>query len=77
MKDFLNTMDKNVYYIVVKSGYSYQIRPFIYDSKIKQDKEATQEMSWISFHNLFFAKESLFLITSVGKPIHLHMTTTN
>ncbi|WMV08623.1 hypothetical protein MTR67_002008 [Solanum verrucosum] len=81
MEDFVNIMAKNVYYIMAKDGYAYQMRPLIYDSKFKTEEETTQAMAWISFPDLlptFFGKESLFSIAAaVGKPIHLDKATIN
>ncbi|KAH0776331.1 hypothetical protein KY290_007742 [Solanum tuberosum] len=66
---------------MAKDGYAYQMRPLIYDSKFKPEKETTQAMAWISFLDLlptFFGKESLFSITAVvGKTIHLDSATIN
>ncbi|KAG5610940.1 hypothetical protein H5410_022221 [Solanum commersonii] len=81
IKDFINGMSKNVYYINDKDGYSYQMRPLIYDAKFKIEEETSQAMAWISFPDLkptLFMKESLFpLATAVGKPIHLDLATVN
>ncbi|KAG5585340.1 hypothetical protein H5410_045774 [Solanum commersonii] len=80
-EDFINVMTKNIYYLLAKDGYSYTIKPLIYDAKFKVEEETTLTMAWISFPNLkptFFVKESIFsLATAVGKPIHLDMATTN
>lgn len=81
MNDFVNIMDKNVYYIIAKDGLAYQMRPFICDAKFNPDEETAQAMAWILFPNLlstFFVKESIFSIVSVmGKPMHLHLATIN
>ncbi|KAH0746390.1 hypothetical protein KY285_008047 [Solanum tuberosum] len=81
MEDFVNIMAKNIYHIMAKDRYAYQMRPLIYDSKFKPEKETTQTMAWISFPDLlltFFGKESLFSITVVvGKTIHLDSATIN
>ncbi|KAH0644842.1 hypothetical protein KY284_032726 [Solanum tuberosum] len=62
-------------------GYSYSMRPLIYDAKFKVDEETTQAMAWISFPDLkptYFVKEALFsLATAVGKPLQLDMATIN
>lgn len=79
-EDSVSTMS-NVYYINAKDGYSYQMRPLIYDAKFKIEEETTQAMGWISFPDLrpiFFVKESLFsLASAVGKSIQLDMATVN
>ncbi|KAF3645599.1 hypothetical protein FXO37_20878 [Capsicum annuum] len=81
MEDFINVLSKKIYYINAKDGYSYQIRPLIYDTKFKVEEKTTQTMAWISFPNLkpiFFVKESLFsLADAVGKPMHLDSATMN
>ncbi|KAK4729999.1 hypothetical protein R3W88_022987 [Solanum pinnatisectum] len=80
-EDFINLMSKGIYYILAKDGYSYTMRPLIYDAKCKVEEETTQAMAWISFPDLkptYFVKEVLFSIaTAVGKPLHLDMTTIN
>lgn len=57
------------------------MRPLIYDSCFKPEKETTKAMAWISFPNLlptYYVKESLFSLASlVGTPLHLDMTTIN
>lgn len=40
-EDFINMMSKNVYYITVKDGLAYQMRPFIYDAKFDPKVETT------------------------------------
>ncbi|KAH0644843.1 hypothetical protein KY284_032727 [Solanum tuberosum] len=79
--DFINLMSKSIYYILAKDGYSYSMRPLIYDAKFKVDEETTQAMAWISFPDLkptYFVKEALFsLATAVGKPLQLDMATIN
>lgn len=74
-------MSKLNYYIVAKDGYSYMMRPFIYDAKFNTEEETTQAMTWISFSNLkptYFVKESIFsLASAVGKQLHLDMTNRN
>ncbi|KAH0638995.1 hypothetical protein KY290_036298 [Solanum tuberosum] len=43
-------------------GYSYSMRPLIYDAKFKVEEETTQAMAWISFPDLkptYFVKEVL------------------
>lgn len=81
MEDFVNMMAENVYYIVVKDGVAYQMRPLIYDTKFKVEEETTQAMAWISFPNLlptYFVKEFIFsLAAAMGKLIHLDMDTTD
>ncbi|KAH0776319.1 hypothetical protein KY290_007730 [Solanum tuberosum] len=66
---------------MAKDEYVYQMRPLIYDSKIKPEELTTQAMAWISFPDLlptFFGKESLFFIAAVvGKPVHLDKVTIN
>ncbi|KAG5611139.1 hypothetical protein H5410_022420 [Solanum commersonii] len=80
-EDFINMMSKNVFYILEKEGYSFPMRPLIYDAKFKVDDETTQAIAWISFTDLkptYFVKESLFsLALAVGKPLHLDMATIN
>ncbi|KAH0698547.1 hypothetical protein KY284_012762 [Solanum tuberosum] len=39
VKDFLNMMSKNSYYITGKDGTVYQMRPLIYDAKFKVDEK--------------------------------------
>ncbi|KAG5581379.1 hypothetical protein H5410_052006 [Solanum commersonii] len=79
--DFINMMSKSSYYILSKDGYSYMMRPLIYDAKFSVEEETTEAMAWISFLDLkpaFFVKESIFSMASVvGKPLHLDMTTIN
>ncbi|KAH0778711.1 hypothetical protein KY290_005138 [Solanum tuberosum] len=74
-------MSKNIYYIVAKDGYSYSMRPLIYDAKFRVDEKMTQAMAWISFPSLkstYFVKEALFSIASaIGKPLHLDQATIN
>lgn len=74
-------MAKSVYYITAKDGYSYHMRPLIYDANFITKKETTQAIVWISFSDLnltFFDKESLFTLASaVGMPIHLDSATMN
>lgn len=41
IEDFLTVMSKSVYYINAKNGYSYQMRPFIYDAKFKANEETS------------------------------------
>ncbi|KAG5587413.1 hypothetical protein H5410_047847 [Solanum commersonii] len=36
-EDFINLMSKNIYYILAKDGYSYPMRPLIYDAKFRVD----------------------------------------
>lgn len=50
--DFINMMSKCSYYIFSKDGYSYLMRPLIYDAKFLVDVETTQAMACISFPNL-------------------------
>uniref|UniRef100_M1DF82 DUF4283 domain-containing protein n=1 Tax=Solanum tuberosum TaxID=4113 RepID=M1DF82_SOLTU len=66
--DFINMMSKSSYYILSKDGYSYMMRPLIYDANFSVEEETTQAMAWISFPNLkptFFVKESIFSMASV------------
>ncbi|KAH0765246.1 hypothetical protein KY285_001117 [Solanum tuberosum] len=74
-------MSKPNYYIVAKDGYSYMMRPIIYDAKFNTQEETTHAMAWISFPDskpTYFVKESIFsLVSGVGKPVHLDMTTIN
>ena len=81
MEDFINLTSKGAYYLKAKHGFTYQMRPLIYDSKFKVDEETSQAMAWISFPNLlptFFVKESLFTMASaVGKPLQLDLATIN
>ncbi|KAG5617651.1 hypothetical protein H5410_017475 [Solanum commersonii] len=81
IEDFVNVVSKSIYYINDKDGYSYQMRPLIYDAKFKIEEETSQAMACISFPDLkptFFVKESLFsLASAVGKPIHLDLATVN
>lgn len=44
IEEFMNVMEKNVYYINDKDGYSYQMRLLIYDAKFKMEEKKTQ--SW-------------------------------
>ncbi|KAG5632024.1 hypothetical protein H5410_003741 [Solanum commersonii] len=78
IEDFINMMSKPNYYIVAKDGYSYMMRPIIYDAKFNTQEETTHAMAWISFTNskpTYFVKESIFsLVSGVGKPLHLDMT---
>ncbi|KAH0754526.1 hypothetical protein KY290_024796 [Solanum tuberosum] len=80
-EDFINLMSKGIYYILAKDGYSYTMRPLIYDAKFKVEEETTQAMAWISFPDLkptYFVKEALFsLAPVVGKPLQLDMATIN
>ncbi|KAG5600016.1 hypothetical protein H5410_031386 [Solanum commersonii] len=79
--DFVNMMSKSSYYILSKDGYSYMMRPLIYDAKFSVEEETTQAMAWISFPDLkptFFVKESIFSMASVvGKPLQLDMAIIN
>ncbi|KAF3617110.1 hypothetical protein FXO38_34177 [Capsicum annuum] len=81
MEDFVNILSKSVYYILAKDGFSYQMRPFIYDAKFKPTVETSKAVAWISFPDLlstFFGKESLFSIASaIGKPLQLGMVMIN
>ncbi|KAH0748041.1 hypothetical protein KY290_027273 [Solanum tuberosum] len=81
MEDFVNLTSRGAYFITDKEGYSYQMRPLIYDSLFKVDEETTNAMAWISFPNLlptYFGKESLFsLAAAVGKPLHLDLAMIN
>ncbi|KAG5598677.1 hypothetical protein H5410_030047 [Solanum commersonii] len=52
MEDFVNLTSRDAYFITDKKGYSYQMRPLIYDSPFKVDEETTKAMTWISFPNL-------------------------
>lgn len=74
-------MSKTSYNILVKDGYSYMMRPLIYDAKFNIEEETTQAMAWISFPDLkptYFVKESIFsLASAVGKPLLLYMATIN
>ncbi|KAG5591022.1 hypothetical protein H5410_041536 [Solanum commersonii] len=80
-EDLVNMMSKSVYYIKAKDGYSYPMRPLVYDAKFEVDEETTQAMAWISFPNLkptFFMNESIFsLASTIGKPIQLDLATIN
>ncbi|KAG5631197.1 hypothetical protein H5410_002914 [Solanum commersonii] len=80
-EDFISVMSKNIHYILAKDGYSYSMRPLIYDEKFHTAKETTQALAWISFPDLkptYFVKESIFsLATAVGKPLQLDMATIN
>lgn len=63
IEDFVNVVSRSIYYINDKDGYSYQMRPLLYDAKFKIEEETSQAMEWISFPDLkptFFVKESLF-----------------
>ncbi|KAH0673795.1 hypothetical protein KY284_006579 [Solanum tuberosum] len=65
--DFINMMSKSSYYILSKDGYSYMMRPLIYDAKFSVEEETTEAMAWISFLDLkptFFVKESIFSMAS-------------
>lgn len=67
-------MSNNSNYIMGKDGTTYQMRPLIYDAKLKVDEKMTQDMAKISFFDLsttFFTKESLFSLDSaLWRPIH-------
>lgn len=80
-EDFIYFTSRNVYYVKVNDGYEYQLRPLIYDAKLKASEETPKTMAWIYFSCLlptFFAKECLFsLASAVGKPLHLDMATIN
>lgn len=80
-EDFINMISKPAYYILSKDGYSYMMRPLIYDAKFNAEEETTQAMAWISFPKLrptFFVKESIFsLASAVGKPLRLDVATIN
>ncbi|KAK4737031.1 hypothetical protein R3W88_000728 [Solanum pinnatisectum] len=80
-EDFINMMSKSSCYILAKDGYSYLMRPLIYDDKFNVDAETTQAMAWISFPDLkptFFVKESIFsLAHAIGKPLHFDSATIN
>ncbi|XP_060185469.1 uncharacterized protein LOC132614939 [Lycium barbarum] len=80
-EDFATLCSKGVYYLQSKDGYSYQMRPLIYDSKFKVDQETSKVISWISFPYLlptFFVTEALFsLASAVGIPLHVGLTTIN
>lgn len=80
-QDFIDFTSKNAYYVKVKDGYEYQLRPLIYDSKFKAGEETHIAMAWISFPKFvpaYFVKECLFsLANRVGKPLHLDMATIN
>lgn len=61
--DFVNILSKNIYYIEDKEGFSYSMRPLIYDVKFKVEEETTQALAWISFSKLkpaFFCKGFTF-----------------
>ncbi|KAG5594874.1 hypothetical protein H5410_036106 [Solanum commersonii] len=45
MKDFINILSKNAYYIIGKDAIAYQMRPFIYDANFKPGEETTQAMA--------------------------------
>lgn len=60
-------MAKIVYYINDKKGYSYQIRPLIYDVKFISGFKA----------NLFCKRITFLLAPTVGKPIHLDVAIVN
>ncbi|KAG5631222.1 hypothetical protein H5410_002939 [Solanum commersonii] len=51
-EDFINVMSKNIYYILPKDGYSYCMRPLIYDKKFQVAEETKQALAWIFFLNL-------------------------
>ncbi|KAG5630600.1 hypothetical protein H5410_002317 [Solanum commersonii] len=60
IEEFVNVVSKSVYYINDKDGYSYQMRPLIYDDKFKIEEGTSQAMAWISFLDLkptFFMKD--------------------
>ncbi|KAH0666513.1 hypothetical protein KY285_027719 [Solanum tuberosum] len=80
-EDFINMMSKPTHYILSKDGYSYMMRPVIYDAKFNAEEETTQAMAWISFPELrptFFVEESIFsLASTVGKPLRLDVATIN
>lgn len=52
MEDFVKMSSKNVYYITEKDREAYQIRPLIYDVKVKPVMEITQLVTLISFLDL-------------------------
>jgi len=45
MKDFVNILSKNAYYIIGKDAIAYQMRPFTYDANFKPGEETTQAMA--------------------------------
>uniref|UniRef100_A0A0V0ITI4 Putative ovule protein n=1 Tax=Solanum chacoense TaxID=4108 RepID=A0A0V0ITI4_SOLCH len=81
IEDYIRILSKNLYYIIAKDGYAYQMRPFIYDTNFKVSEETSQATTWISFPDLlptFFVKKVLFSLASVvGKPLQLDLATIN
>lgn len=69
----MNLTSKVVYYVNDSEGYSYQMRPSIYDSKFKIDEETSKAMTWISFPNLLPTS----IASAVGRPLHLDLATIN
>ncbi|MCD9645184.1 hypothetical protein HAX54_033906 [Datura stramonium] len=68
LEDFVAILARNAYYFKTKEGMMLQIRPLIYDEKIKVDEETTQTIAWVSFPNLMptlFGKDTLFTLASV------------
>lgn len=46
LEEVLNSMlSKNIYYVFVKEGYSYTMRPLIYYATFKIEKETTHAMT--------------------------------
>ncbi|PHU19971.1 hypothetical protein BC332_11122 [Capsicum chinense] len=41
VEDFCNIMSKTVYYITAKDGYSYQMKPLIYNAKFNDKADTT------------------------------------
>lgn len=41
LEDFINLSSRGAYYLKERDGYQYQMRPLIYDSKLKIDEETT------------------------------------
>lgn len=62
--DFINMMSKSSYYILSKDGYSYLIRPFIYDAKFSVDEETTQAY-FLLLRNPFFYSFCCWKISSL------------
>uniref|UniRef100_M1DEC4 DUF4283 domain-containing protein n=1 Tax=Solanum tuberosum TaxID=4113 RepID=M1DEC4_SOLTU len=81
MEDYIKILSKTSYYIIANDGFSYQMRPFIYDVNFKASEETTKATTWISFPDLsptFFVKEVLFsLAFVVGKPLQLDLADIN
>ncbi|KAF3685459.1 hypothetical protein FXO37_00601 [Capsicum annuum] len=80
MKYYVRSLSTTAYYIKAKDRL-WQIRTLKWDPWFEPNIETTLGVAWISLPDLppnFFAKESIFSITStVGKPLIVDMATKN